>query len=30
MEIYFERQARSAKHRKKRWWLFSVSDENQV
>jgi len=27
MEIYFERQARSAKQRKMRWWLFSVSDE---
>ena len=30
MEIYFERQARSPKQRKKRWWLFSVSDEKQV
>ncbi len=26
MEIYFERQARSAKQSRKRWWLFSVSE----
>ena len=25
MKIYFERQARSAKKRKERWWLFSVT-----
>jgi len=30
MEIYFERQARSPKQRKKRWWLFSVSDDKKV
>jgi hypothetical protein len=24
MKIYFERQARSAKKRKERWWLFSA------
>lgn len=28
MQIYFERQARSSKQRKRRWWLFSVSGEN--
>ena len=26
MEIYFERQARSSRQRKLRWWLFSISD----
>ena len=26
MEIYFERQARSSRQRKQRWWLFSISD----
>jgi hypothetical protein len=25
MEIYFERQARSSKQRKQRWWLYTVS-----
>jgi hypothetical protein len=25
MKLYFERQARSAKKRKERWWLFSVT-----
>ena len=30
METYFERQARSAKQRKMRWWLFSVSDGEEV
>lgn len=30
MEIYFERQARSSKQRKRRWWLFSVTDEKPV
>ena len=27
MKIYFERTARSAKQRKTRWWLYSVSHE---
>jgi hypothetical protein len=26
MKIYFERQPRSAKQRKDRWWLFSVDN----
>jgi hypothetical protein len=25
MRIYFERQARSARERKRRWWLYTVS-----
>jgi len=25
MTIYFERQARSAREKKKRWWLYTVS-----
>ena len=25
MKIYFERQARSARQRKQRWWLYTVS-----
>lgn len=25
MEIYFERQARSSKQRKQRWWLYTVA-----
>ncbi len=29
-EVYFERQARSAKQRKRRWWLFGVSDGKGV
>jgi hypothetical protein len=29
MEIYFERQARSSRERKRRWWLFAVSDEKR-
>ena len=28
MEICFERQARSSNERKKRWWLFGVSEED--
>lgn len=28
MKLYFERQARSAKQRKERWWLFSVEDSD--
>ena len=30
MKIYFERQARSAKQRKTRWWLYTIthSDDN--
>jgi hypothetical protein len=27
MTLYFERQARSRRERKKRWWLFTVRDE---
>ena len=27
MTIYFERQARSAKQRKDRWWLYTISRE---
>lgn len=30
MEIYFERQARSARDRKKRWWLLSISGETKA
>ena len=26
MKIYFERQARSAREAKSRWWLYTVSD----
>jgi phosphoribosylglycinamide formyltransferase-1 len=26
MEIYFERQARSPRQTKKRWWLYSVTE----
>ncbi len=29
MEIYFECQARSSSRRKRRWWLFTVTDEEQ-
>ncbi|MFC1765679.1 DUF6504 family protein [Planctomycetota bacterium] len=25
MEVYFERQARSAKQQKKRWWLYTLT-----
>jgi hypothetical protein len=28
MKIYFERQPRSAKKQKDRWWLFSVEDSS--
>jgi hypothetical protein len=30
MKIYFDRQARSAKKRKERWWLFSMTGTNWV
>jgi hypothetical protein len=30
MKIYFERQARSAKKRKERWWLFSVERSDRA
>ncbi len=30
MEVYFERQARSARQGKKRWWLFCVSDQKEA
>ncbi len=30
MTIYFERQARSKQHNKKRWWLYTVGSEEPV